>query len=362
MTIRAVDLFSGAGGLTYGLRGAGIDVRAGFDIEPECEYPYEANNEGAEFVETDLSEGNSIAEIREYLSGDEEYTLVAGCAPCQPFSTMSNGNKNQKEGHEKWGLMGEFAEIVSEVEPDLVTMENVPEARKAEPYDEFRSTLSELGYSISDGLVDCPDYGVPQERKRLVLLASKHGHIELTEPTHDSERVSVQSEFEKHELAELEAGETSEKDFLHNARGLSDTNLKRIKHSEPGGSWKDWPEELLLDCHKKESGRKYVSSYGRMEWDSPAPTITTRFYNYGSGRFGHPEEDRAISVREGALLQTFPPDYEFVESEDDLSVVSVGKLIGNAVPPRLAKAIGESLIQHVNHEAPQQRLTAEQIS
>jgi DNA (cytosine-5)-methyltransferase 1 len=190
----------------------------------------------------------------------------------------------------------------------------------------------------------------------MVLLASKHGHIELQNPTHDAEKVTVESEFNKHDLCELEAGETSDKDFLHNARGLSETNKKRMAHSQPGGTWKDWPEELRLECHKRDSGRKYIAPYGRMEWDEPAPTITTQFYNYGSGRFGHPEENRAISVREGAILQTFPSDYSFVPSQEELSVVSVGKLIGNAVPVRLAEAIGESIIRHLNNEGPQKRL------
>lgn len=361
MAICAVDLFCGAGGLTYGLQQAGINVRAGIDIEPECEYPYVANNINVDFVNADLAEDHHIATIREYLSGEDDYTMIAGCAPCQPFSTMSNGNKKRKDSHEKWGLMGDFADIVSEIEPDLVTMENVPEAQNAEPYDVFCETLSELGYVVSDELVDCPEYGVPQRRKRLVLVASKHGHIELIEPTHDPDEVTVRSQLEEYGLVELEAGETSDDDFLHNARGLSETNLKRIRHSEPGGTWNSWPEDLLLECHKKESGRKYVSMYGRMEWDNPAPTITTQFYNYGSGRFGHPEEDRAISVREGALLQTFPEDYEFAKSLEDLSVVSVGKLIGNAVPPRLGEVVGESVRKHVHNEGPQRRLATDRM-
>ncbi|TKX35160.1 DNA cytosine methyltransferase [Halorubrum sp. CGM5_25_10-8B] len=357
MSIRAVDLFCGAGGLTYGLQEAGIDVRAGFDIESECRHPYTENNSDVDFVEGDLSDDVSNAEIEEYLSaGEDDYTLIAGCAPCQPYSTMSNGNKNRTEDHEKWGLMDEFAEIVADIQPDLVTMENVPQVQKHDPYDDFCRRLAEAGYHISDRVVDCPNYGVPQQRKRMVLLASKHGRIELQDPTHDPDEVTVESEFSKHNFCELEAGETSDDDFLHNARGLSDTNKKRIRHSQPGGTWKDWPEELLLKCHKKDSGRKYIAPYGRMEWNKPAPTITTQFYNYGSGRFGHPEEDRAISVREGATLQTFPSDYSFVQSEEELSVKSVGKLIGNAVPVRLAEAIGQSLIQHIRNEDPQTQL------
>lgn len=180
----------------------------------------------------------------------------------------------------------------------------------------------------------------------------------MKEPTHDPDEVTVRSAFAKHDLAELDAGETADDDFLHTARGLSETNIDRIQESEPGGTWEDWPEELQLACHQKDSGKKYIASYGRMEWDEPAPTITTRFYNYGSGRFGHPEEHRAISVREGAILQTFPGDYSFVESEEDLSVVALGKMIGNAVPVRLGEVIGETLVRHVKGQGPQKKLTA----
>lgn len=359
MSICAVDLFCGAGGLTCGLQKANIDVRAGFDIEQECRYPYLENNEDVEFVEANIAGDVSAEDLKSYLSSpDSDYTLIAGCAPCQPFSAMSNGNDGRTNDHEKWGLISEFSDLVYEVEPDLVTMENVPQARKHEPYDEFKNTLNDLGYEVYVDVVKCPNYGVPQSRKRLVVLASKHGHIELKGPTHDPGEVTVRSAFEEHDLVELEAGETADNDLLHNARGLSNKNIERIQKSVPGGTWEDWPEELRLACHQKDSGKRYTASYGRMEWDEPAPTMTTQFYNYGSGRFGHPKEDRAISVREGLILQTFPGDYSFVESEEDLNVVALGKMIGNAVPVRLGEVIGETLIRHVKGEGPQKKLPA----
>lgn len=358
MTIVGVDLFCGAGGLTNGLQNAGIDVTAGFDIEPTCKFPYVENNPEVEFEEADLSDVSSQT-IRDYLTkSDAEYTLVAGCAPCQPYSDMSNSNESRQENHEKWGLMAEFGNIVEDIEPDLVTMENVPQVRKYEPYEDFRRLLEEVGYTIHDEVVYAPEYGVPQKRKRLVLIASKLGHIELCSPTHSAENVTVRSEFGKYNLPALVPGETCPNDSLHRAPGLSETNKERIRNSNPGGTWKDWPRELRAECHKRESGRKYTSSYGRMEWDKPAPTITTRFYNYGSGRFGHPEEDRAISYREGAILQTFPKGYLFEDEDTELSRKSLGKLIGNAVPVRLAEAIGKTLVRHVNGEAPQKRLEA----
>lgn len=346
MNISAVDLFCGAGGLTRGLQDAGIDVRAGYDIESQCEYPYEANND-AEFVEGDLATDVDAADIAARLDGgDDTYTLIAGCAPCQPFSSMSNGNKARGENHEKWGLLSEFGAIVERIEPDFVTMENVPAVEDTEPYTDFVSRLGHLDYEVSYQVADCLNYGVPQQRRRLVLLASRHGEISLIGPTHDPEEVTVEWAFSNADLPAIEAGDTAADDVLHQSAGLSDTNIKRIQASEPGGTWMDWPEELRLACHTKKSGRKYVGPYGRMEWDEPGPTITTQFFNYGSGRFGHPEQDRAISLREGALLQTFPADYEFAAADGDIRKHTMGKLIGNAVPVALAQAIGISLQNH----------------
>ena len=128
---------------------------------------------------------------------------------------------------------------------------------------------------------------------------------------------------------------------------LSPTNLKRIRQSTPGGTWRDWDEELQLECHKKESGKTYPSVYGRMSWDEPSPTITTQFYGYGNGRFGHPEQDRALSLREGAILQSFPPDYVFIDNEHPSNRREIGIHIGNAVPVELGRAIGLSIQQHL---------------
>ena len=150
------------------------------------------------------------------------------------------------------------------------------------------------------------------------------------------------------DLPPLKSGEVSDNDPMHRSVKLNKTNLERIEQSIPGGTWRDWDERLVLACHKKSSGRSYPSVYGRMEWDKPAPTITTKFYGYGNGRFGHPEQNRAISYREGALLQTFPHDYQFMNSEFPLSYKSVGIQIGNAVPVKLGEAIGKTINEHVN--------------
>jgi DNA (cytosine-5)-methyltransferase 1 len=145
----------------------------------------------------------------------------------------------------------------------------------------------------------------------------------------------------------LKAGEVCPTDPLHQACELSPLNLKRIRASTPGGSWRDWDKRLVADCHKKSSGKTYPSVYGRMSWDEPAPTMTTQFYGFGNGRFGHPEQDRAISLREGAIIQSFPRSYKFVPAGEPIYRKPIGRLIGNAVPVNLAKAIGKTIVRHV---------------
>jgi DNA (cytosine-5)-methyltransferase 1 len=153
-------------------------------------------------------------------------------------------------------------------------------------------------------------------------------------------------------LPELGAGDRCENDPLHMTSGVSDLNMRRLRASTPGGTWRDWPEELIADCHKKKSGKTYPGVYGRMEWDAPSPTITTQFFGFGNGRFGHPQQDRAISLREGAILQSFPRKYRFVESGETICFKSVGRLIGNAVPVKLGEAIGRSIVNHVKSHQP----------
>jgi len=148
-------------------------------------------------------------------------------------------------------------------------------------------------------------------------------------------------------LKPLDNGMASTVDPVHVCRNLSPLNLKRIQASVPAGTWRDWPEDLLLECHKKSSGKTYSCVYGRMSWDSPSPTITTHFYSYGTGRFGHPEQDRGLSVREGSILQSFPENYKFSPSGKSFSVSVLARHIGNAVPPLLGKAIGVSIVKHI---------------
>jgi DNA (cytosine-5)-methyltransferase 1 len=340
MTISAVDLFCGVGGLTHGLQMSGINVTAGYDTDEHCRLPYEANNK-AEFINQSVSELTAKQLSSHY--GGATNRLLAGCAPCQPFSNYTQALPKDA----RWGLLSHFGRLASELRPELITMENVPDLERHEVFPEFIKTLTTLGYHVWHEVVYCPDYGVPQQRKRLVLLASLLGEISLIKPTHQKyEYVTLKEAIGS--LPRLQAGKTNKNDPLHRAASLSETNLKRIKASKPGGTWKDWPIDLLAGCHKRDSGKKYTSVYGRMNWDELSPTITTQFYNYGSGRYGHPTQARAMSLREAALLQSFPVDYQFTSIKENYTISNISRMIGNAVPVLLGKAIGESLLKHVN--------------
>lgn len=341
IAISAIDLFCGAGGLTRGLENAGIDVRLGIDSDPACAYPLEANNR-AQFLNKPV-EKLLRPHIDEVFEG-ASVRLLAGCAPCQPFSTYSQG-RTGKHDH-RWNLLSNFVSLIRRVGPELVTMENVVGLREQEIFRQFVNELGRLKYEVTVSVINCADYEVPQTRKRLVLLASRLGRPELIRGTSDTdEYFTVYDAIGK--LPAIEAGEVDSRDPTHRACGLSARNLQRIRASRPGGTWRDWDADLVSSCHVRASGRKYSSIYGRMRWDEPAPTLTTQFYNYGSGRYGHPEQDRALSFREGALIQTFPCNYRFFEHEKSISRHKLGCLIGNAVPVKVGEAIGKSLISHV---------------
>jgi DNA (cytosine-5)-methyltransferase 1 len=338
--IACVDLFCGAGGLTHGFALEGLRVVGGMDVDPACAYPYLHNN-NAPFFERDLTD-KSVGKEAAALFPDSGYKIIAGCAPCQPFSTYSQRYDTDRDG--KWSLLRAFAHIVEEIRPDIVTMENVPALQRHEIFDEFVSGLDALGFHVWSNVVECADYGVPQTRKRIVLIGSRHGPIQLIRPTHLHHR-TVRDAISG--TQPLRAGWTSIYDPLHTSSELSPMNLERIRHSRPGGSWRDWPDHLVAACHRTSTGRSYPSVYGRMEWDKPAPTLTTQCFGFGNGRFGHPEQDRAISLREAAILQGFPPNYKFVPPGEPVQFSVVGRLIGNAVPVGLGRAIARSIRGHL---------------
>lgn len=339
LKISCIDLFCGAGGLTHGFVLEGLPVVAGIDMDPACRFPYEANNQ-ARFMERDIS---TVSESElSALFGDADVKILAGCAPCQPFSTYAQ--RYSLDGNSKWGLLYEFARLATGTRPDVITMENVPTVEKHAVFRDFVDTLEKLDYHVWYDIVDSAQYGVPQARRRMVLLASKYGKIQIIQPTREKPK-TVREAIGR--LRPLKAGEAAPRDKLHVAATLSKKNLQRIRASQPGGTWRDWPEHLVADCHREERGRTYPSVYGRMEWNKPAPTMTTQCYGFGNGRFGHPTQDRAISLREAAILQSFPRDYAFVPKGHVVLCKVLGRLIGNAVPVDLGRAIARSINRHI---------------
>ncbi len=340
--VTVVDLFCGAGGLTRGLLDAGISVVAGYDNDDACRYAYEVNNKGASFRSKSIVD--VTADELSELYPQEGVRVLVGCAPCQPFSKYTQGSDNKTDS--KWPLLSEFGRLVNQLKPEIVSMENVPEIQRHEVFLAFVEGLKELDYHVSYIEAYCPDYGVPQSRKRLVLLASQFGPIELVKTQGRDELPTVRGAISH--LPAIGAGGVGE-DVLHRSSRLSDLNLKRIRASRPGGTWRDWPKNIVARCHQTEMGKNYPSVYGRMVWNRPSPTITTQFFGFGNGRFGHPEQDRALSLREGAILQSFPDDYQFVEEGSSVSFAKLGRMIGNAVPVRLGEAIGLSILDNVGN-------------
>lgn len=333
-----VDIFCGAGGLSLGLKQAGLRVVAGVDLDPDCRHPF-VSNLGAAFHQVDVAslEAPDLAA----MFGSAEIRIMAGCAPCQPFS----GYTTKRRGIDgRWRLLIDFLRLVESVRPDVLTLENVPRLSHLPLWKEFVEALQALGYHVVWAVVDAADFGVPQNRKRIVLLASLLGPIEMPRPIEGSVK-TVRDEIG--DRPPLSAGSTNEDDPLHRARALTSINLERIRTALPAQTWKRWPEHLKVRCHTEPTGKTYPSVYGRMSWDRPSPTITTQFYGFGNGRFGHPEQDRALSLREGAMLQSFPSDFEFVPPGAKIVARTLGRLIGNAVPPALGAAIGRSIASHI---------------
>ena len=342
--IAVIDLFCGIGGLSHGFVLEDFNVVSGYDNDESCRYAFEKNND-AKFHNVDIVELTGKQLKKEFGSS---FKILVGCAPCQPFSSYSFRVKEKEP--KKVNMLYSFARLVEETNPDIVSMENVPQLMnfdKSSVFQDFYDKLRSLGYEISYEVVYCPDYGIPQKRKRLVLLASKLGKIKLVAKTHTpKDYVTVREAIS--DLPKIRAGETDTKDLLHRARNLSDLNLKRLKHTKEGGGWKDWPKELILKCFLKKSGRTYGSVYGRMKWNAPAPTMTTHCTGIGNGRFGHPEQNRAISLREAARFQTFPDNYIFFKSVEEYRPSVICRQIGNAVPPKLGQIIARSIKEHLN--------------
>ncbi|NDV80133.1 MULTISPECIES: DNA cytosine methyltransferase [unclassified Dysgonomonas] len=339
---KAIDFFCGGGGMTCGLRQAGIDVIAGVDFDKDAQNTYELNNPGAKFILSDIKKLRSnYFEKKMGIQKNDDYLILVGCSPCQFYSIINTDKEKSKKSKD---LLRNFSRFIDYYNPGFVVVENVPGLKTNEKsiLPDFLKFLTKKNYKICENVVDLSYYGVPQSRKRFSLIASRvSDNISL--PKAD-EKQALLSMFigESNGFKRINAGHKDTTDFNHTAAGLQSICLERLAVTPHNGgdrfAWKDNPY-LQLKCFigKDDS---FKDTYGRMFWDKPASTITTKFFSISNGRFAHPQEDRAISLREGATLQTFPKDYIFKTT----SIAATAKLIGNAVPPEYAKRVGLSII------------------
>lgn len=336
--MKAWDFFCGAGGATRGFLDAGIDVLGGIDLDSRCRDTYTYNNPGVEFHNADIRHFSAEIVNSEFASNCSDDVILIGCAPCQPFSIQNKGLVGKHDDT----LLCHFGSIVESILPGYVVIENVPGITLYRSYvfEKFLNMLEMIGYKYCYGVLNAKHFGVPQNRRRLILIASR-----ITQPSLPTgivdDIVTVRDAI--YNFPPLTAGESHSDVPNHVSPSLSDLNLLRLQATpHDGGDRKSWPDQLWLKCHKTEyTGHSDV--YGRMFWDRPSPTLTRRCTSISNGRYGHPDQDRAISLREAASLQSFDSDYVFFGSNTHIALQ-----IGNAVPVKLAEEIGRHILKLCN--------------
>ena len=345
--IVAIDLFSGAGGTTAGLKKAGIEVKVAVEIDETAANTYELNNPEVKVLRKDIKKVTSeeIIDIGGIKKSD--YLLIVACPPCQGFSSI--GLKDRED--ERNQLIFEYERLINEMNPELILMENVAGMSKGvgmEIFQKFKENISEK-YKVVYSILNAADYGVPQTRKRLVVhgvrrdvyenMKVKGIDLELPTATHAKNNKELLPWINADIILDLPAIKAGEEYkgvgiYNHVSNNLSDLNITRIEHiRKNGGSRISLPEHLILECHKRSNGHKDV--YGILDTSKPSVTITGGCMSYSKGRFGHPTQNRALSAREAARLQSFEDDYIFTGSKGKLATQ-----IGNAVPVKLAEASG----------------------
>ncbi len=341
MNIKVFDFFSGCGGTSLGLKNAGLDISFALDFNLDAATTFKTNFPEATVVNADIK--TVIPEqLYSLIKKFDDPILFCGCAPCQPFSQQKQAIT---EDDPRKNLLSEFGKFVSFWTPDFVLVENVPGIQKMNSspvFSSFLSLLEKKGYQHSTKILTAGSFGVPQNRRRLVLLAALNSDPGLPEPTYGPKTDRPFSTVKEwiSDLPALAAGEQDSHDVDHQAASLSPLNILRIKSTLEGGGRENWDESLWLNCHKSHKGHSDV--YGRLSWNRVASAMTTRCVSYSNGRFGHPDQDRAISLREAACLQTFPRDFQFFGKFH-----SKARQVGNAVPPLMAKAIGEHIQKQI---------------
>ena len=339
--LKVVDFFCSIGGVSLGFKQAGIEVLGGIDIDNSCKETYEKNI-NARFLTEDVSQLN-FEKVRKYfgIRRNQRNLIFVGCSPCQYYSNI----KTDKTKSSKTRLLlADFQEFVAHFMPGYIFIENVPglDTKEESPLGQFKRFLTENNYIFDDDILNAKYFGVPQNRRRYVLVATRiRRHIKL--PAEDRTNIKTVSQAigDYLKYPPIEHGVKDNSPHAHSAARLSPINLERIQNTpHDGGGRLDWKDPALRPrCYDNHEGHTDV--YGRLFWSNPSPTITTRFVSYSNGRYGHPEQDRAISLREGATLQSFPEDFIFYSNSQG----TIARMIGNAVPPKLAEAIATIFTQ-----------------
>jgi len=346
-TLTAIDLFSGAGGLSLGLKKAGFKVLAAIEVNPKIAKTYAANHKDTELIIRDIRDVTG-KEILQNI-GLNEIDLIAGCPPCQGFSSLTYKYKREDPRN---NLVLEMARLIEEIKPKMIMMENVPglDGRGKPILDEFVKRIEDVGYKVNKSILQLANYGIPQSRRRLVLLAGLGFEISIPTPTHNCKGknglkpwLTLREVLKKMKkpvtLAQAQKNGGPKKFNWHVTRDLSEVSMARMKILTAGASRFSLPKALRPKCHvNSEEG--FSNVYGRMSWNQIPPTITTGCTTPCKGRFGHPDEPRTISVREAALIQTFPMNYKFETDYMDTAC----ELIGNALPPKFAKNVAKHIL------------------
>lgn len=347
--LKAVDFFCSGGGMSHGMQKAGVKILAGIDVDITCKETYKANIKGAEFIHADVFKyAETDLEKKLNLQKNDDDLILIGCSPCQ-FWSIINTDKNKSK--ESKNLLIEFRRFVEYFNPGYVVVENVPgvlRQKEESGLEAFIDWLKKQDYTVHFNVHNVSDYGVPQNRKRFTLIANRVTKKELEPLKSLEKKLTVYDVIGEHNgFPKVSAGHKDESDFMHSVAGLKEINIERLALTpKDGGTRLAYVnnKKLAPKCHiGKTDGFKDI--YGRMWWHKQSPTITTKFFSLSNGRFGHPEEDRAISLREGAVLQSFPKDYLFKTN----SVANTARMIGNAVPPKYAASIAKAIINnHTN--------------
>ncbi len=335
--------------MSSGMLSSGIKILAGIDYDNSCKETYEANIKGAKFIHADVFDyKEEELEIELNLKKNDDDLILIGCSPCQFWSII---NTDRTKSERSKSLLIEFKRFVEYFNPGYVVVENVPGVlrRKDESgLEDFILWLENHGYKVHHNIHNVMDYGVPQSRRRLTLIANRVTSVELQPIKYKGKKQTVYDAIGEHNgFPKIEAGHKDETEFLHSVAGLKQINIDRLNVTDKdGGSRMSYAnnEDLAPNCHKNDTSN-FNDTYGRMWWHKPSPTITTKYFSISNGRFAHPEENRAISIREGAVLQSFPKDYKIKAT----SIANAARMIGNAVPPKYAASIGKAIIKnHLN--------------